>query len=280
MTAKAFPFAGVGVPDEASWDLMMRWAQASGVIRKRLNAFEVFADSTGMQIKVKSGEAMIDGKFFREDAQQTIAVTAADGSNPRIDYVVAELDRSAHTITLKVIAGTPAGSPVAPSLTQNETGTWQLPLAQVRVDAGVSTIAANKVTDVRMYAGRQSKQVVGVTSDTNNSTTLVLIDDMTTTLWTRGGDIDVEFSGEISIAPAGGGGNYARVQLAVDGTPALLGTVAPSTTNFPIPISGKIRFIGLSAGLHTITALWQTNSSGVTATIGAWRYLTATEALD
>lgn len=278
MTKKYFPFDDGAGRDALSgdWDLLLRRALASGVLRGRLNALEVFGDSTGMQVKVKSGEAMIDGRFFRSDAQETLAVTAANATNPRIDYVVAQLDRANNIIDFAIVAGTPAASPAVPALTQNETGIWQLPLARVAVGAAVSTITAGNVTDVRMYAGRQSKHVAGVAGDTTTSTGQVQIADMITTLWTRGGDIDVELSGEFYMNPAGG--NLVRAYVAVDGAVKAIGTHEPSSANFPTTIAGKARFTGIAAGLHTITGVWNVNAG--TAQVAQWRYLTATEVLD
>lgn len=111
-----------------------------------------------MNVSVAAGAAILkDGLLYTKDAAQNVAITTADGTNPRIDSVVIRATRRGETeegnASIVVIAGTPAGSPVAPSLTQTS-ATWDTWLADVLVDAGVTSIASGKVTDRRSYAVR------------------------------------------------------------------------------------------------------------------------------
>lgn len=156
MARSYFPFdAGAGANvTEAQWRQMARNWLGTGVLKGQLNAFAVFADSTGMQVKVPSGRAWIEGHFFESDAQETVAIGAANATNPRIDRVVLRADFTANTVDIAVLAGTPAVTPAAPAVTQSTT-VWEISLAQVLVDAAVATIAAGKVTDERTYAGRK-----------------------------------------------------------------------------------------------------------------------------
>jgi hypothetical protein len=102
-----------------------------------------------MNINVATGEAWIQGYYYKNTDSKTLAVTAADGSNPRIDRVVLELDLVTNRlINLKMLDGTPAASPVAPTLTQSGT-TYQITLAQVYVDTGATSIASGTITDER-----------------------------------------------------------------------------------------------------------------------------------
>lgn len=157
MTQTYYPFdAGPGGNvTEQGWGKMMRGLMNTGVFRLGrtsidLNLLEVFGDSTGMQVKVKSGSAWIEGFFFESDAQEIIALNAADGTNPRIDRIVARLDRVQDKISLEKLTGTPAASPASPSLTQ-DTNTWELPLARISVPAADTSIDAGQVTDERVF---------------------------------------------------------------------------------------------------------------------------------
>lgn len=157
MTIVYYPFdAGAGANvTEAQWMKMMRGLTATGVFRTGraqidLNLFEVYGDSSGMQVKVKSGSAFIEGFFVESSAEEIVTIATADPSNARKDLVILKLDRSANTITLTKLTGTPAASPAVPTPTQNDT-TWELPLAVVTVDALASTIAAGKVADGREF---------------------------------------------------------------------------------------------------------------------------------
>lgn len=151
-----FPFDdGVGGNSyEDRWAKMAKLWRQTGVVARIGNGLETYADSTGMQVKVKSGGAWIEGFYFESDAEETVAIGAADGSNPRVDVVVVRLDWSGNTIDFAVLEGTAAVSPVAEAVTQSS-ATWEIALAEVYVDTGVVTIAAGKVTDRRTMSPEQ-----------------------------------------------------------------------------------------------------------------------------
>lgn len=103
-----------------------------------------------MGVRVNTGKAFVQGYFFEVySAQEPLAIGAADPSNPRIDRVVVRRDLGNRQTVLAVVVGTPAASPVAPALTQNPTGIWEIPLAQVLVPAAAATIVNANITDER-----------------------------------------------------------------------------------------------------------------------------------
>jgi len=156
-TLSAVPFDNSPILDEATWRAFMRHARGSGVIREyptdpdKLNEYEVYADSTGMQIKVKTGVAWVRGVFAPNASERTEAISAAHATLDRIDRVVLKLDTVNRTVTLEVVAGTAAGSPAAPTLT-NTTSIYYIKLAQVFVTHAITTIAANMITDERDWS--------------------------------------------------------------------------------------------------------------------------------
>jgi hypothetical protein len=153
MAQSYFPFdsgSGANVT-EIQWTKMAQHWLGTGVIQSIMNKFEVFADSTGMQVKVKSGAAWIKGHYFESDAEETLPIGTADSTNPRIDRVVIRLDWNDNTITLAVLQGSAAVSPSPPLPVQN-TARWEFPLAQITVPAGALTINSGDVTfDDRVY---------------------------------------------------------------------------------------------------------------------------------
>jgi hypothetical protein len=154
--------AGSGVT-EAQWTLMMRQAAiCNGYIPTLLNELLVYADSTGMQVKVKTGGAWIMGHFYRTDAELVKSIAASDPTNPRWDIVVARLDWVNNLISIAVVSGTPAGSPTVPAVTQSAS-TWEIKLAKVYVAAGVSTIASTVVYDQRIgcFGSYEIEYVIG-----------------------------------------------------------------------------------------------------------------------
>lgn len=158
MAQNYYPFdAGAGsAVTESQWSKMAQnWIQ-TGVFYDWANKLEVYADSTGMQVKVRTGAAWIMGHFYENDAEVTLSIATSNPTNPRIDRVVLRLDWTNNTIDLAVLTGTPAASPTPPSVTQSST-IWEISLAQVYVGAAVSTIAAGNVTDERTWAGSNEK---------------------------------------------------------------------------------------------------------------------------
>ena len=149
MAQSSWPFENIDTNETQ----FSQWARniGEGVKTGALNELEVFADSTGMQVKVRSGQALVRGHYYQNTAELALSLDAADLTNPRIDTVVLELDPSANSIVLKVITGTPAPSPSAEPVVQTDAGIYQIKLADIAVGASVTTISAGNVTDTRGY---------------------------------------------------------------------------------------------------------------------------------
>ena len=87
------------------------------------------------------------------DATAVLTITAANPTNPRIDLICATINDSYYSgatdnVVFQVIAGTPAGSPIAPTLPANS-----ISLATVAVAANASVITSGNITDTRVLAG-------------------------------------------------------------------------------------------------------------------------------
>lgn len=116
-------------------------------------------------VVLKPGRALVDGKWYENDADLTIAVTANTSGNPRIDRLVLRKDNSASTITAILKVGTPAGSPVAPSLTQSGS-IYEIPLAQIQVANLFTEITNGNISNTdREYAKRITREEGGTSVD-------------------------------------------------------------------------------------------------------------------
>jgi hypothetical protein len=155
MAQTSWPFHNgtTGTPVlEDEWSIMARTWAGSGVIGTPGDAsLQVYADSSGRQVFVRSGRAGVRGHFYDNDADVALAIGANTSGNPRIDRVVLRLDPSADSAVLAVRQGTAAAVPSAPTLTTTDTGTYEVTLAQVYVANGAAVIAAGNVTDERVY---------------------------------------------------------------------------------------------------------------------------------
>lgn len=157
---KYLPFdAGPGASvQEADWrDMMKHMAgSASGVIRGFGNDFQTIGDSSGMQVKVNTGECFMRGHYGNSSTQKTLSIASNASGNPRVDIAVIRVHFGNNNIVVDIVQGTPAASPVAPVVTQNTT-MWETKLADVAVANGAVTITAANVTDRRTYTVAYAK---------------------------------------------------------------------------------------------------------------------------
>lgn len=143
---------------EATWRSMMRRNVVTGVVAGVLNEFLVFGDSSGMQVKISTGEAWIEGHWGQQATQVTQAVTTAHATLARLDRVILRNDFVNNKIEYDILTGTASGSPVLPSLTQN-TSVWEISLAVVSVAAAAATISAAAVTDQRTWGIAHARRI-------------------------------------------------------------------------------------------------------------------------
>lgn len=133
-----------GTITEAQWSAMQLRA-AEIAYRHGVWSGGVVTPGTGRAVNVAAVDAWIAGIWHTTTAPTSVAITANAGTNRRIDYIVAEADWTANTVTLKAVAGVAAATPTAPALTQNAGVLWQMPLARVTVAGNATTIAATDV---------------------------------------------------------------------------------------------------------------------------------------
>lgn len=154
MTQTFYPFDSINT-SEAQYSQLFKRLQSTGVSGTPAGTeLKVYADSSGMAVKVPAGFAVIRGHAYNSDAEETLTIGAAS-SSPRNDLICLKLDPTANSITLIVKAGTPAATPSDPSLTQTEEGVYEFPIARVVVPANAVTISAGNVTDIRQFIGTQ-----------------------------------------------------------------------------------------------------------------------------
>jgi hypothetical protein len=128
----------------------------------------------GLSVLVASGWAAIVGTTQANmgtyvgynDDTVILSISTADPTNPRIDLVCLTVNDAYYTgainnAILQIVAGTPAGSPVAPALPANS-----ISLATVAVGAGATAIINANIIDTRV----ETTTNVPVTGDISSVT--------------------------------------------------------------------------------------------------------------
>ena len=118
-------------------------------------------------VDVAAGNAIVAGDdepnqgnyYAASTAVQNVTVTAAPGSNSRIDLVVLQINdqnaggASTNNVTVEVVAGTVASSPTAPATPDSA-----IALATIGpITSSTASITDSLITDVRLVAGRRCK---------------------------------------------------------------------------------------------------------------------------
>ena len=120
---------------------------SDGVYENVGNGLIVTATS-GMIVQVGTGRALLSSKWVKNDAPVSLTINQANAILPRYTGIVLRLDVSSRDITLEMIDGTPASTPVKPSITRNAQY-YDLLLAYVYVGAGVTSISQADIEDTR-----------------------------------------------------------------------------------------------------------------------------------
>lgn len=224
MAQTSWPFENIDT-SETQFSL---WARnlGQGVIEGKLNELEPFGDGSGMNVKVRSGQALVRGHFYDSTGQETLTIAASDPSLPRKDAVVLRLDPTANSILLTVITGTPNASPSLPALTQTDGGVYDLLIAEVNVGVGAVVVAVEDVVDART-----------IFSPWTGSVTVAIAD--VTGLQAELDSIDTELDTKAPLTPA----------------------VNAKTANYTLVAGDKGEFITCS-GTFTITIPSATFSAG------------------
>ncbi|MGM7422783.1 hypothetical protein [Cellulosimicrobium sp. CpK407] len=254
MAITAYPFDDEDTT-EAQYSALFRELQDTGVVGAFGDgALRVTADSTGMNVKIAAGSAIVRGHFLSSTVTETRTVDPAE-SQPRRDIVVARLDPSDNSITLAVVKGTAATNPADPALTKTDAGIYEMELARVTVPAGAVTIAPGNVQDLRPYIGHR----VGIWSDATRPTSARWgkVGLNTTTgvweYWTG--------AGWTPLAPVV---DWDTIQGKPATFPSTWGSVSGKPTSFPSTwgtVSGKPTSFPPSAHTHTAASIPTTGSN-------------------
>lgn len=119
---------------------------SEGVYNNYGDVFEVLP-SSNMTINVGSGKAYFNTSWILNDSSLSFQLSDSLPTLDRIDIVCLTFNKndSVRNNIVEVIEGSPSSNPIPPTLTQ-ENNLYQYPLAQIRVNSGVTTITSSDIT--------------------------------------------------------------------------------------------------------------------------------------
>ena len=126
-------------PDSVDFEILLLGDRRTGVISGCVVSED--PSTPDMTVDVTAGEVLETGEQISVSAALNNTVTAADGSNPRIDLVTINASGS-----VVVTAGTAAAQPVMPAVPATS-----VPLAALYVPQSDTSIANNQITDKRVF---------------------------------------------------------------------------------------------------------------------------------
>ena len=120
---------------------------SDGVFENVGNGLQV-VPNTGMTVNVKSGRAIINCKWLNSDAALTLDITQSHPTLNRYTAVIVRLDVTNRLMEITTKDGTAASTPTKPAMSDTVT-LKEMCLAYVYVSAGVTTITASNIEDMR-----------------------------------------------------------------------------------------------------------------------------------
>jgi hypothetical protein len=100
-------------------------------------------------VNVGTGEAWVQGFWYKNDATKVLPISANSSATARVDRIVLRLNRTGNSLTAVVVEGVIGAG--TPALTQVPGGIWELPLATVSTANSISVITDARVWQSNVY---------------------------------------------------------------------------------------------------------------------------------
>lgn len=120
----------------------------NGVYESIGGALQVIADGTAMVISVRTGRAIIDCHWLKNDSVYNITLSPSDVQFNRCDLIGVKLDYNARTMSIVSVEGTPSLQASVPYINDTETVKY-LWLGYAYILAGATTIKQGNIFDLR-----------------------------------------------------------------------------------------------------------------------------------
>lgn len=147
-----------GPYSDANWQQLYRAIIGFGAARNNNGVFLMSGTEPNDGLKVQAqagpttsvdvliGAALVQGIAYFNTATTAFTPAANASGNPRIDTIILRADYALQTVRLAILQGTPAVTPAAPSLTQSAGVMWEIPIADLALANGFTSIAQSAIS--------------------------------------------------------------------------------------------------------------------------------------
>ena len=174
MAKFVFPFTTSPVQTEDQWEEVAKgFGIKDGIVKDLYSECAVSPSASGgLAVDVAPGVAVVGGFYYRNDGITTLNLDPAVTAD-RIDLIVLRRQKSTDDISPYVLKGTEGGGAPTPV---DDGDIYDLPLAEVKVTVGATTITAADITDRRTF-GKSIVPLVDETLTANAATWTITIPD-------------------------------------------------------------------------------------------------------
>lgn len=157
MAESSWPGPAPAVVTEYQHELLWTTYYQSGLVGNPGQQPLIYADSTGMHIKVRPNRrAIVRGQMWStDDDGASLSISENASGATRLDRVVLRLDRSTWQVRLSVVEGVPGSGEPAIKQDLGPDGQWDLWVGTVTVPTGAVTIRPSDVRPRDLTLGPQ-----------------------------------------------------------------------------------------------------------------------------
>ncbi|MFD4608274.1 hypothetical protein ACFWOT_09170 [Streptomyces sp. NPDC058440] len=99
---------------------------------------------SGRDVTVNAGSARVGGFFYKLTGTKKFTIAANNGATDRKDLIVIRADLSKSAVTMELVQGSPAKTPVEPQPKRTSGATWELAVTAVNVPANNGAVSASR----------------------------------------------------------------------------------------------------------------------------------------
>lgn len=191
---------------DAEYDQLVPTYVANGVIGIPGDPAVVFGDGSARVAQIRANKvAIVRGRLWVSGSTTVSKTIAANASgSTRFDLVVLRYNKTTFDVRAAVITGSPGSGPPLPV---NDSSSFDIPLAQVKVANGASVINGVDITPVAYFVGPQSIVCTSTTRPPHAPGLKIFETDTVKAYQSTGSKwhLTNEDTGDVNVASASGG---------------------------------------------------------------------------